>query len=183
MSADELIPFVAILAAAVTALSTLAGIRIANSSAERQLAQRLQHQDEKDQKEALRSRLEELYQLIDQWAGAMVSNYVNYRSVMDGRLTYNQTLDITISSKIEVNAARMFTLAELYFPKCHENLETIKSCRENLGRIEGTYREMYREHGPIEGTNSSKELTSELGRFNDAVDLYKKALAEHAREV
>lgn len=183
MSAESLIPFVVVLAAAVTALSTLAGIRVANSSAERQLALRLQHQDEKDQKEALRSRLEELYQLIDQWAGAMVSHYITYRSVMDGRLTYNQALDMTIAGKAEGNAARMFTLAELYFPRCHENLETIKSCRESLGRIEGAYRANYREHGPVDGSNSAEELTEQLHRFNQSVDTYKKALAEYARDV
>lgn len=50
LTVNDLIPFAAVGAAAVTALSTVAGVRLANQAAERQLKLRLQHQDDKDQK-------------------------------------------------------------------------------------------------------------------------------------
>lgn len=183
LTVNDLIPFAAVGAAAVTALSTVAGVRLANEAAERQLKLRLQHQDDKDQKEALRNRLEELYQLIGVWAGKSVIHHTIYRRVMDGQLTYNQALDITINSE-SFNSARLFTLAELYFPNSHELLEKIKNIRDELSDIQHEYKEQYREIGPeAEGKKYSKLLTIKLMEFNEAIDQYKASLASYARKV
>lgn len=180
---NDLIPFAAVAAAAVTALSTVAGVRLANQAAERQLKLRLQHQDDKDQKEALRNRLEELYQLVDTWAGKVVFHHTTYRQVMNGQLTYNQALDITINSE-SFDSARLFTLAELYFPDSHEVLETIKKFRDELSGIQLEYKEQYREAGPeAQGETYSRLVTKKLMEFNQAIDLYKSSLASYARKV
>jgi len=50
LTVNDLIPVVAVGASAVTALSTMEGVRLANQAAERQLKLRLQHQDDKAQK-------------------------------------------------------------------------------------------------------------------------------------
>lgn len=183
LTVNDLIPFAAVGAAAVTALSTVAGVRLANQAAERQLKLRLQHQDDKDQKEALRSRLEELYQLIDIWAAKSVIHHTTYRRVMDGQLTYNQALDITIKSE-SFDSARLFTLAELYFPDSHEMLDKIKRYRDELSDIQHVYKEQYREIGPnAEGEKYSALLTKKLMEFNEAIDQYKASLAKYARRV
>lgn len=180
---DDLIPFVGVGAAAVTAISTVAGVRLANQAAERQLKLRLNHQDDRDKKEALRARLEELYQLVDEWAGKIVVHHTTYRKVMDGLITYNQALDVTIQGE-SFNAARLFTLAELYFPSCHDHLEKIKSIRDDMADIQYGYRERYRDHGPsVDGTKFSELLTKKLERFNCEIDNYKFSLSKYAREV
>ena len=183
MTPADLIPFTAVLAAAVTALSTLGGIHLANKSSERQLSLRLSHQDAKDQKEALRARLEELYQLVDHWAGDVISHYITYRSVMQGQLSYNQALDITIASESKGNATRMFTLADLYFPKCHDALKEIRASRDQMAEIEGAYRELYRESGPQGNPAHQRALSAEMARFTSAIENYKRELSSYAREV
>ncbi len=183
LTVNDLVPFAAVGAAAVTALSTAAGVRLANQAAERQLKLRLQHQDDKDQKEALRQRLEELYQLVGTWAGKAVIHHTTYRRVMTGQLTYNQALDLTIE-RGSFDSARLFTLAELYFPDCHELFDDIKDIREDLSTIQNEYKEQYREIGPsAEGEKYSMLLTQRLIEFNKAIDSYKSSLADYARKV
>ncbi|MCG8672400.1 MAG: hypothetical protein MI867_23550, partial [Pseudomonadales bacterium] len=145
LTVNDLVPFAAVGAAAVTALSTVAGVRLANKAAEAQLKLRLDHQDKKDQKEALRQRLEELYQLVDSWAGVVVSHHIAYRSVMYGEITYNQALDITNERDHKMDSARLFTLADLYFPDSHSLLEVIKSSRDLLSDIQEEYKGIYKE--------------------------------------
>mgnify|MGYP000268210992 CR=1 FL=1 len=183
MTFGDIIPFVAVCAAAVTSLATIAGVRLANNSAERQLQMRLGHQDLKDQKEALRQRLEELYQLVDSWAGKVVIHHTTYRSVMAGRLTYNQALNITIESE-GFEAARLFTLADLYFPRSHEILERIKALIDQMSGLQTAYKEEYRDVGPAaNGDDYAQPLTKLLLEFNAAIDAYKSSLATYAREV
>ena len=182
MEVIELIPFVAVCAAAVTALSTLAGIRLANRASESQLKLRLSHEDAKDRREAIRVRLEELYQLIGQWAGEVVGHHITYRSVMLGQLTYNQALDLTIKHGSPINSERLFTLAELYFPECHVVLSKIKSARDKAAKVQSAFKEQHRDSG--EGSREhATALSKALEEFNAAIASYKKALAVYAREV
>lgn len=183
MTVNDLIPFAAVGAAAVTAMSTVAGVRLANQAAERQLKLRLSHQDEKDQKEALRLRLEELYQLVDVWAGNVVLHHTTYRKVMDGILTYNQALDITIE-RSGFNSARLFTLADLYFPSSHDILNEMKIIRDEMAEIQIEYKELYRNNGPTpEDTKYSKLITGKLMTFDVVINRYKSSLSQYAREV
>lgn len=126
MSETNLIPFVALGAAAITGISTVVGVIIANRSSLKQLALRLDHENEKDRSNALRNRLEELYTLIEKWAGAIVIHHTTYRRVMHGDLSYNQALDFTIESEHKFDTQRLFTIAELYFPESHESLEKLR---------------------------------------------------------
>ena len=183
LTINDLVPFVAVGAAAVTALSTIAGVRLANRAAEMQLQLRLTHQDTKDQEEALRFRLEELYQLVSTWAGEVVLYYITFRKVMDGELTYNQALDVT-NGKNNLDAARLFTLAELYFPISHDALSDIKSDRDELAKTLNLYKNKYKEFGPeADDENFAKLLTAKLLEFNSAVDRYQESLARHVREM
>lgn len=167
-------------ASAITGLFTILGVLISNRSSREQLIKKLSHEEQLAKEDVLRMRLEELYQLIDQWAGSFVIHHATYRRVMEGRLTYNQALDLTVTSKRNVDAARMFTLAELYFPECHERLEMIKSIRDEASQIQTEFMEEYRLSGsPSE--SHVRDITAVLNRFNIAVDLYKEQLSEYAR--
>lgn len=181
-NAAVLIPFVALGAAAITGVSTVIGVLLANRAAQAQLSLRLNSDEEKARKAALRERLEELYQLIDQWAGSFVVHHVTLRRVMEGQLSYNQALDLQINRGTEVSSARMFTLAELYFSKCHSLFAEIKQCREEASGIQSEFKELHRHSGCTSGKHAA-ELTETLEHFNRAIMIYKKQLAEYAREV
>lgn len=88
----------------VTGVFTLLGVWFANRSSIKQLTVKLQHESERGGRESLRTRLEELYSLVGRWAGEAVIHHVTYRKVMEGELTYNQALDLTLKNKSSVDA-------------------------------------------------------------------------------
>ena len=185
MAAQEstsLMPLVTIGVAAITGLFTILGVALANRSSHKQLVARLEHADDAAQKEALRARLEELYQLGDQWAGSVVTHHAGFRRVMEGMLSYNEVLDLEVERKPNFNAARMFTLAELYFPDAHAELDEIKSLRDLAATILAEFTELHR-HSGATSKKHADGITDALSHFDVAVDEYKKKLAEYARRV
>jgi hypothetical protein len=125
--------------AVVTGIFTLLGVWFANRNSIEQLTVKLQHEWARESRESLRARLEELYSLVGRWAAEVVIHHVTYRKVMDGELTYNQALDLTLKNKSSVDANRMFTLAELYFPSAHGALQELKELRDDAAAIQSSF--------------------------------------------
>lgn len=166
----------------VTGMFTLLGVWLANRSSLTQLTVKLGHEADREHKEAIRSRLEELYTSIESWSGDLVVHHVTYRKVMEGELTYNQALDLTLKRERTLDAKRMFTLADLYFPKAHSALQELKELRDKAAAIQSSFKEVYRQSGTA-SRHHAKEITEVLERFDMAVTNYKAALAEYAKDI
>ena len=166
----------------LTGIFTLLGVWLANRSSLNQLTVKLRHESERESKESLRARLEELYSLVSRWANEVGIHHLTYRRVMDGDLTYNQALDITIKHKPAVDANRMFTLAELYFPSAHESLQSLKSFRDEAAAIQSSFKQAYKMDGQP-SKKHSQALTLLLGEFDLAAKKYQEALAAYAKDV
>lgn len=166
----------------ITGLFTLLGVWFANRSNLRQLEAKLRHEIDKDRRDLHRARLEELYSLVDRWAGEMVIHHVTYRRVMDGQLTYNQALELTIANDATVDAARMFTLAELYFPSARAALDRLKVLRDEASSIQAEFKQLHRRSGDTSHQHAER-LTHVLECFSVAVDEYQRALAAQAAEL
>lgn len=168
--------------AALTGMFTLLGVWLASRSSLKQLTVKLQHESDREDREALRKRLEELYSLVGLWANELGTHYLPYLRVMDGDLTYNQALDITLKNRPSIDANRMFTLAELYFPSAHGALGTLMSCRDQAAAIHSSFRDMHKGTGATSREHAEK-LRATLQEFSEAVNGYRVELAEHARHV
>lgn len=166
----------------VTGLFTLLGVWFANRSSLKQLTVKLQHESDRESREALRVRLEELYSLVDRWADQVVMHHATYRKVMDGEMSYSDALDITINHKPVVDANRMFTLAELYFPSAHGSLQEIKALRDEASSIQEKFKHLYKQDGQPSLAHS-RALSPVLERFNIAINKYLAELAAHAADV
>lgn len=101
---------------------------------------------------------------------------------MEGDLTYNQALDITLKNANSLDAKRMFTLAELYFPSAHEALQELKELRDQAASIQSSFKEAYKQGGATSSQHATA-ITKVLERFNSAVTNYKAALAAYAQDV
>ncbi len=165
-----------------TGIFTLLGVWFANRSSLKQLSLKLAHESDKDRKEAIRNRLEELYSLIERWAGHAGVHHVTYRKVMEGELTYNQALDFTIKNGAPVDAHRMFMLADLYFSSAHDALQELKDLRDQAAAIQSSFKEAYKQ-GETTSRDHAAALTEILERFDAAVKKYKSALAAYAKDV
>lgn len=166
----------------VTGVFTLLGVWFANRSSLKQLTVKLAHDNDKEAREVERSRLEELYSLIGRWANEVVMHHLMYRRVMEGDLTYNQALDLTIKSGVVVDANRMFTVAELYFPSAHDALQKLKKLRDDAASIQTDFKESYK-LGQTTSADHARLLTSVLEKFNAATDAYQKAISAHAQDI
>lgn len=166
----------------VTGLLALLGGWLANSSNLRQLDRRLHHEESSEKREILRARLEELYSLVSQWANDMVTHHMTYQRVMVGELTYNQALDLTIASKQNGDANRLFTLGELYFPSTRQALEKMKELRDEASRIQNSFKSEYK-RGNLMSQQHSNALIEVLNNFNTATREYQDALAAYAVDV
>lgn len=166
----------------VTGVFTLLGVWFANRSSIKQLTVKLQHESERGSRESLRTRLEELYSLVGRWAGEAVIHHVTYRKVMEGELTYNQALDLTLKNKSSVDANRMFTLAELYFPSAHGALQKLKELRDDAAAIQSSFKQSYKQYGEPSREHANA-LTDVLAKFSAAIAKYQAELSAHAKDV
>jgi hypothetical protein len=166
----------------VTGIFTLLGVWFANRSSVKQLTVKLQHESDRESREALRTRLEELYSLVSRWAGQLVVHHATYRKVMEGELSYNDALNITINSKSLVDANRMFTLAELYFPSAHGALQEIKALRDEASSIQEDFKHAYKRDGQP-SIGHARALNPVLDNFNLAISKYLAELSAHAKDV
>ena len=182
MSESNISPYIVIVASAVTGIFTLLGVLLANKSSQKQLAMKLDNENDRQKKMIRMDRLEELYTSVEKWAGAMVIHHTALRKVMDGQLTYNQVLDLQIERNHDFDAQRMFMLAELYFSKCHSELKEIKKNQEQAEALQSDFKEFYNQSGSTSRKHSDM-LTDILTNFNYSINNYKNALAKYINEV
>jgi hypothetical protein len=152
----------------LTGVFTLLGVWLANRSSQKQLTLKLDHEAEKENRERLRIRLEELYSLIGRWAIEVGAHHLTYRKVMEGDLTYNQALDIMIKNESPIDANRMFTPAELYFPSAHGSLGELKKLRDQMAGIQTKFKLAYKQDGSPSQAHA-EAITVLLHKFDGAI--------------
>lgn len=111
-----------LIAALVGGLFTLLVAVIASLIQGRQstriLRLQLEHQDRKEATSQRRKYIEELFIAVKHWFDMIFIDNMNYRRVMDGKLTYNQALDLTIKNMgdQDYDFKRIEMIISLYFP-------------------------------------------------------------------
>ncbi len=168
--------YIAPIVSIVTGVFTLLGVLLANRSNHKQLLTTLKNENDQLKDDIHRQRIEELFVSLEKWAGAMVIHHTTLRKVMVGELTYDQALDLQIEAdKPDFDSHRLFMLAELYFPKCHDDLNKIKKYRDDASDLQHSYKILYKKSG-ANSTKHAAIITEILEKFNDSVDNYKKSL-------
>lgn len=95
------------------------------------------------------SRDEELYLLSEAYFNALTSHYLPYLRVMQGELTYNQALDLTIAQLGgEHDFQRLEMLVQLYFPALTEALECVFVARDRANAILSAHKAKYKQGDP-----------------------------------
>lgn len=147
------------------------GVWLTNHANTQRLRIQLEHERKIRKEELLRDRLEELYVLSNKYLDTLVSNYLPYRMVMKGQLTFNQALDMTIesTSKRDYDPHRVTMLINMYFSEIKPAFDEIMSIREKLNRIIDGYKEQYRT-GDTDGSKwleLFQSLLEKLGVLTD----------------
>ena len=152
MSATTLTMLTALSSAIIGGAIVLIGVYFTNRSNAARL--KIQHEYESKQRsiELLRTRGEELYELMDKWLKMFAGYYLRRTSVMKGKLSYNDCLDLDIKDGKEttVNFGRISMLIDVYFPSARDAYDEINALREKINKIEGDYKRVY-ENGDVDG--------------------------------
>jgi hypothetical protein len=107
---------------------------------------------EKRRRQMLLDRGEELYALNVKWLNGFFAYYLRRSSVMQGKLTYNQALDLEIAdlSKNTHDFSRIEMLIDVYFPSTRSAYDRLAAGRDALNEIASQHKRAY-EAGDLDG--------------------------------
>lgn len=130
-----------------TLLAALLGgcLTIAGSALQR----RNDHRVRKEQ--LLRERGEELYEITIRWINDLSSYAIRRMGVLQGKLTYNQCLDMDIAAgaKTDQRRVRIELLIDVYFPSARDYYDRLIASRGKLHEIEAPFKARYELDGPF----------------------------------
>jgi len=142
----------ALIGALTGSVLTLVGGWLTNRSSNQRLIIQLQNERDEKEKESMRLRHEELYVESRKYFDAIVIYYLPYRKVMEGELTFNQALDITIErSKSDHQPHRVKMLIDLYFPELKAEFDELMAVLVILNKCVCGYKVQYKT-GNLDGS-------------------------------
>jgi len=167
-----------LLGVAIGSALSLFGTWLNSKSNLNQLRIRLRHQQQANETELLKSRLEELYTLVGAWANFMAGKYLSVAMVMQGKLTYNQHYDLYIKDKNvpSYDFNRIEMIIDIYGDDLQEAYEKVIEARSKLTRIESEFKRAY-EGGDIDGERFLKEYLQAQHEIEERGRLLKDAIA------
>ena len=179
------IPTLTILAsAAIGGLMALLGVYITNRSSLDRLKFQIDQEASQRNNNLLREKGEELYELMDKWLIAITCNGLNLSAVMQGKLTYNQYLDLLIegNQSNQLNFGRIEMLIDVYFPTVRENYDHLIKRRDQINKIESAHKQAYKS-GNTDGTQYLDSYTKAQLAMGDQGDILKQKIIECIRAI
>jgi hypothetical protein len=145
----------------------------------------LDHESVQRKTELLRSRGEELYELTDKWLNSFFGYSLRRSAVMQGKLTYNQCLDMDINEggkASSFNFGRIEMLVDVYFPNVRHAYDKMMAGRTEINKVELAYRRAY-ENGDHDGTRFLKPYVQCQKTVEEAGEVLKANLLESIRAI
>ena len=160
------------------------GVFLTNKGNSERLSAQLEHETAKKRQELLRDRGEELYEIVDLWTGGIFGHFLTRLSVMHGKLTYNQALDIDAKSmeKRALKFGRIEMLVDVYLPELRADYDTVISLRDAANKIVTSHKFAY-ERGESDGRSFIKPFTEAQIAMEQFVKSFKASIAERVRAV
>lgn len=134
--------------------------------------------------EMLRGRGEELYVLCDKWMNGLFAYALRLSSVMQGKLTYNQALDLEIAEGKErsLDFVRIEMLIDVYFPSVRPAYDSAAKVRDSLNVIANEHKRAYSQ-GDVDGTPYLEPFLKEMRRIDSASAALKGAVIQGLRSI
>jgi hypothetical protein len=157
---------------------TIIGVVLTNHSNTVRLKTQLQHEQNVRRQELKRERAEELYVESKKYLIAIGAHYLPYKKVMQGVLTLNQALDLTIDngSKRDFEPHRVTMIIDMYFPNLQKPFNEIMARRDYLNRIVVGYKKQYKT-GDIDGSKWLDPFQAKLEELSEAIIAFEKLVA------
>jgi hypothetical protein len=147
------------------------------------LKMQLAHESQLERSRVQRERLEELYVLSGHWVNAMVSHALTLVSVMEGKIDYNQYLDLFIADnkqqRYDYNRIQM--IVDIYGDDLKVAYKEIVTANEELNAISAAHKAAYRRGEP--GQAFIKPHIAAQLKVDAAGNAFRKAVAACAQRV
>jgi hypothetical protein len=125
-------------------ISALLAAYLTNRYNTAQFRQQRDHEQWVRHEAILRKRTEELYVLLQRYMTALSTTNLPYMHVMEGKLDYNQALDLVIQqNKRPVEFHRIEMLIDIYFPQHREAFTKLLDFRSAINEIREAHKMAY----------------------------------------
>ena len=137
----------------------------------------------KDERHFLRQKLEELNLAVIRFCTQLDTNFLPYISVMTGKITYDQALDIVLNSKnSETNYDKMSMIVNIYFPHLSPDIDSIHKARDMGNKVIHAFKRFY-ESGGIDSQKHYHEMCEVVNLLDKAESNFKNAIRNEASRI
>ncbi|MBE0374751.1 hypothetical protein PFLA_a3651 [Pseudoalteromonas flavipulchra NCIMB 2033 = ATCC BAA-314] len=112
----------------------------------------------------------------------MVSYYLPYRQVMEGELTYNQALDLTLEGNYSHNPERVFLIMDMYFPELRESFTMVEKSNTKIREIQNAFKLQYKQGNPS-GRNWLPMFQDALEALSSSAKNFEEHVTSIARKI
>ncbi len=139
----------------------------------------------KDQTIFLRGKAEQLFLAADEFEKEISSHLISYFPLLDGRIDYNQMLDLQIEQgskpRAHGGAQTLEMLVEIYFPTTRGALAQLWNCRDMLNSLEHEIKRIYVAEGDATRPDLKTKILAASAAISEANKALKAAIIEAAR--
>lgn len=139
----------------------------------------------KEQMLFLRGKAEDLFLAADEYEKILGGLFVTYFPLLDGRIDYNEMLDLQISQGAKPRerggAETMEMLVEVYFPTTRAALADLWTAREKLNDLTHRIKQAYQAEGHVTHPEFKKEILEASAMLTEALKALKRAIVAVAR--
>lgn len=156
----------AIVTAIVTSGIAYLGISYTNRENMRRMEAQHEHERRLRQDEVVRERAEELYVNVKKFCSRMISDHFPYVRVMKGQFSYNDALDMTLSSgeKRDYDPERINMIADIYFPELSESISSLVDLNVEVLDVREKFKHKY-EQGKVKDEKMAAQYLKEINNL------------------
>ena len=149
----------------------------------RLLVLQLEHDDRKEAAAAKGKNIEELFIATKHWLDMIVMDDINYRKAMDGRLTYNQALDLTIKNMgdKDYDYKRIELLTAFHFPELEPYRKAFLEAQSTAHEVIVSFKKRY-EAGMTTSAEASLQLGQAIEELLDRARSFEEAILQKGKQ-
>ena len=119
---------------------------------------------------------------MDKWLNGIFGHYLKLTLVMRGEIDYNQFLDQVIhdGKQNTVDFSRLGMIVDIYGRELQSSYNKIMDAREALNKISADHKRAYK-NGEVDGKKYLEPFTEAQIKLEELTELFKKEIAEHAK--
>jgi hypothetical protein len=179
---DFLAIFNSVSPAVAGAAAALIGVWLTNVGNDNRAHLQAKTEREKERRNILRERGDELYQHAYRWAAQLRSDTLIWHGAMVGQYGVNEALDMEIAefNDRKFDYGRIEMLVDVYFPEARAQLDSLLQHRDERSRYINAFKRSYKA-GDLDGRTFAKQLMDSVAAFEGEFKGFARIIVESMR--